>query len=271
MDAGRGNSSGGGHQPVAVQYLSRPARPPDGRGGIRDGEVRGRLRDFVPERGGSPPSAGTGAELDRYDGTATASDEDADRGRHRSGWLRLSGLSLRRGDAMAPAKEPGQAEGHAACQDPAYQRAKSLGHHHEPEPHAARLVRIFPAQPRDDVHGARSMGAHPAAEHPAQTPGPTWSRSRRRPSALAECLLHGVRVVLLAYSPCDGLSILWEVRPPTGEPDAGDPPVRFGGRGNGIQSILPTPIKLGQPRRHRWFAPLRGCAYADGMRTTLTW
>ena len=26
-------------------------------------------------------------------------------------------------------------------------------------------------------------------------------------------------------------SILFEVKPPTGEPDAGDPPVRFGGRG----------------------------------------
>jgi hypothetical protein len=26
--------------------------------------------------------------------------------------------------------------------------------------------------------------------------------------------------------------ILFEVRPPTGEPDAGDPPVRFGGRGS---------------------------------------
>jgi hypothetical protein len=27
-------------------------------------------------------------------------------------------------------------------------------------------------------------------------------------------------------------SILFEVRPPTGEPYAGDPPVRFGGRGD---------------------------------------
>ncbi len=29
--------------------------------------------------------------------------------------------------------------------------------------------------------------------------------------------------------------------PPTGEPDAGNPPVRFGGRGR-VQSSLPTPI-----------------------------
>jgi hypothetical protein len=33
-----------------------------------------------------------------------------------------------------------------------------------------------------------------------------------------------------------------EVKPPTGEPDAGDPPVRFGGRGDRNQSALPTPI-----------------------------
>ncbi len=39
-----------------------------------------------------------------------------------------------------------------------------------------------------------------------------------------------------------GLSIRFAVRPPTGEPDAGDPPVRFGGRGSRTQSALPTPI-----------------------------
>src|ERR1019366_5136516 len=32
-------------------------------------------------------------------------------------------------------------------------------------------------------------------------------------------------------------------KPLTGEPDAGDPPVRFGGRGK-VQSLVPTPIVL---------------------------
>src|ERR1035441_5438475 len=32
-------------------------------------------------------------------------------------------------------------------------------------------------------------------------------------------------------------------KPLTGEPDAGDPPVRFGGRGK-VQSLVPTPIGL---------------------------
>jgi len=37
-------------------------------------------------------------------------------------------------------------------------------------------------------------------------------------------------------------SILLEGKPPTGEPDAGDPPVRFGGRGDRDHSVPPTPI-----------------------------
>src|SRR5271165_135113 len=44
-------------------------------------------------------------------------------------------------------------------------------------------------------------------------------------------------------------SLLLQVKPPTGEPDAGDPPVRFGGRGIRIQSVPPTPI---------FMDPLRG-------------
>jgi hypothetical protein len=35
------------------------------------------------------------------------------------------------------------------------------------------------------------------------------------------------------------------MRPPTGEPDAGDPPVRFGGRGE-VQTLVPTPIVQGE-------------------------
>jgi hypothetical protein len=38
-------------------------------------------------------------------------------------------------------------------------------------------------------------------------------------------------------------SILFEVRPPTGEPGAGDPPARFGGGRDRTQSVLPTPIE----------------------------
>ncbi len=41
--------------------------------------------------------------------------------------------------------------------------------------------------------------------------------------------------IILLHSPL-------EVKPPTGEPDAGDPHVRFGGRGGAIQCAIPTPI-----------------------------
>src|SRR4051812_43197923 len=45
----------------------------------------------------------------------------------------------------------------------------------------------------------------------------------------------------LAPSSFAGLSVPSWVRPPTGEPDAGDLHVRFGGRGR--RQPLPTPIK----------------------------
>jgi hypothetical protein len=33
-----------------------------------------------------------------------------------------------------------------------------------------------------------------------------------------------------------------EARPPTGDPDAGDPPVRFGGRSGANHCVVPTPV-----------------------------
>src|SRR2546428_474322 len=59
---------------------------------------------------------------------------------------------------------------------------------------------------------------------------------------MAKCLFGGARVVLVTISPCASLSTLSEENPPTGEPDAEKPPVRFGGRGSRNQSVLPTPI-----------------------------
>jgi len=60
--------------------------------------------------------------------------------------------------------------------------------------------------------------------------------------ALAECLLCQARAIQSGHRPCRGRSILDEVTPSTGEPCAGDPPARFGGRGARTQSGLPTPI-----------------------------
>ena len=55
-------------------------------------------------------------------------------------------------------------------------------------------------------------------------------------------LLRRAGAVQSASRPCLGLSILTKVKPSTGEPDAGKPPVRFGGRGDRNQSVVPTPI-----------------------------
>ena len=57
--------------------------------------------------------------------------------------------------------------------------------------------------------------------------------------SLAKCILCRTWAVHTNHSPCSGLSIpMWE--PLTGEPDAGDPPVRFGGRGG---NRLPYPYQ----------------------------
>ncbi|OWK45473.1 hypothetical protein FRUB_01804 [Fimbriiglobus ruber] len=59
------------------------------------------------------------------------------------------------------------------------------------------------------------------------------------------------RVVNEAISgPSLVLSIPLRVRPPTGEPYTGDPPVRFGGRGDRSQSISPIPNTHPDGRRH---------------------
>lgn len=59
---------------------------------------------------------------------------------------------------------------------------------------------------------------------------------------MAELVLCRPRAVLTADSPSSGLSIRASGEPLTGEPDAGNPPVRFGGRGGRDQPAFPTPI-----------------------------
>src|SRR5215469_10336753 len=93
------------------------------------------------------------------------------------------------------------------------------------------------------------MDTHALAQHPPSTSRTGRTRARPGPSALAQCFLCSAWAVLLGYGPYSGTSILLKVRPPTGEPDAGDPPVRFGGRGNRDHSVPPTPIHV---------VPLRG-------------
>ena len=74
----------------------------------------------------------------------------------------------------------------------------------------------------------------------------------------AQRFLFAAGAVLFVRSPCPSMSILEEVKPPTGEPDAGDPHVRFGGRGSHrlslplflIASVSRTPSDMAQPFPH---------------------
>ena len=66
----------------------------------------------------------------------------------------------------------------------------------------------------------------------------TWTHSRR-PQALAKRLLHGGRAVRFTHSPPNREPLPMR-KLPTGEPYAGKPPVRFGGRGG--RNAIPTPI-----------------------------
>jgi len=62
--------------------------------------------------------------------------------------------------------------------------------------------------------------------------------------------------------PMSSSPVLSQVKPSTGEPDAGDPHVRFGGRGDRNQSVLPTPIRALRLQRLPWNPRVRG---ADGL------
>ena len=77
-----------------------------------------------------------------------------------------------------------------------------------------------------------------------------WTEPRVWTERMLTALETGVKGILPLYGwalflsgcPCPCLSILSEVKPPTGEPYAGDPHVRFGGGGGRNQSAFPTSI-----------------------------
>ena len=136
-------------------------------------------------------------------------------------------------------------------QDATHRRPEPADHHRRHESHAAWLVRILQTQPTEYVPVPRRLDPHASAQHPAQTSGRPRSRTWSRSTTLAQRLLCQAWVVQLEYRPCLGPSILTEVKPSTGEPYAGDPHARFGGRGDRTQSVLPTPIRRFWPHRCR--------------------
>ena len=108
------------------------------------------------------------------------------------------------------------------------------------EPGAARLVRLLQAGSSPQLRYCRWLRPAAAAcvlAQAAQTPGARYLPCRS--STLVQCLLREGRAVRASH----GLAISETVpmrKPPTGEPYAGKPPVRFGGRGG--REPIPTPI-----------------------------
>src|SRR5260221_14043521 len=84
------------------------------------------------------------------------------------------------------------------------------------------------------------MGAPTPAHGAAQAPSRPRASPRPRPSTLAQCLLRRTRPILLSPSPraSEPRSTQSSL---TGEPDAGNLTVRFGGRGE-VSSLVPTPL-----------------------------
>ncbi len=112
----------------------------------------------------------------------------------------------------------------------------------------SRLVRVLQAQLTGTTFTGWTSGfACGCAASCATTERKARPRTRRRSSTLAQCLLCGAWAVHVASAHARSASILSKVKPSTGEPDAGNPPVRFGGRGSRNQSALPTPIQIRLP------------------------
>ena len=68
----------------------------------------------------------------------------------------------------------------------------------------------------------------------------------------------------LALRPCFGPPVLLKVKPSTGEPDAGDPHVRFGGRGGANPIASPYPYLINVARGIVVDEPALVAALADG-------
>src|SRR4051794_36051871 len=87
------------------------------------------------------------------------------------------------------------------------------------------------------------MGATTFAQYPAQTAQTSGTLPRSGSSTLAKCLLRGIGANLDGLSPKES-EPKSDSTPLTGEPDAGNLPVRFGGRGGTRVSSLPLSQQL---------------------------
>ena len=188
--------------------------------------------------------------------------------------LRLPGLPLRAWHEMAAQEEPGQTQGGAPCQDTAHQ-GRSL------ERSVRTLNRVlqgwfeyFKHSKSNCLRDSRGYTARQAAKHPAQAARRQRPRPGPRSSALAQRLLPRPRLALLSQA-CKRSVNLRKEQPPTGEPDAGNPPrpVRERGRFNPVPissrgHAMSHLVAIELSRRYRSAAFLHDCVTKKASRTT---
>ena len=144
---------------------------------------------------------------------------------------------------MAAHKEPGEVQGDHPQQDPKVSTRRDGADHPRHQSHAHRLVWILQTQSLDHVQAIGPVDTAETAKHPAQKAQGKRACPRERSSAMAKCVLRRIRANLLSLSPDPSGQL--SMRPPTGKPDAGKPPVRFGGRGKVYPLFLPLSIPTG--------------------------
>lgn len=231
----------GGHQPPAGQHLSRSAGRGHGRTRLSHGAACGRLRHPVSNAraGGRRPPRG--ARMGERKRPRAAPRKDAGRRLPAAGArVRVPRLPLRSRPALRAREEPDQARGQHEGQDAAHTGRQPRLRRGRSRPCAARLVRLLRTCSSRHLRQARRIRPAAVARLLAQAGEATGAgRLSRRPSTLAECLLRECRAVRALH----GLGLRETVsmkKLPTGEPYAGKPPVRFGGRGR--RKPIPTPI-----------------------------
>jgi group II intron reverse transcriptase/maturase len=129
-------------------------------------------------------------------------------------------------------EEPGQAQGQHPSEDGTQPRRQPRVHHRRSQSDAARLVRLLQTCPSASPPIHRRIGPASAAIPAAEaTDEAVAHRPGSRPqSAVAQCLLRRAQAVRTSRSLGRRATVSMK-KPPTGEPCAGKPPARFGGRG----------------------------------------
>src|SRR5580704_13144879 len=103
------------------------------------------------------------------------------------------------------------------------------------------MVWVLQTRVQDELSFNRRLDTRQAAQLASSPAGQTRESQRHRPSMLAKRILCPAGFIYADRSPRPSMPIR-EGGPVTGKPDAGNPPVRFGGRGGRNQPASPTPI-----------------------------